>query len=182
MKIKWLATTAIIISLGTGSGVAYAQMADSPQRHEHDAGGQNPSMSRPDLGQSAGREAGRLDERSEHAARPGMRAGAEAHQRDMGPAAREQAESRHQPRDSRQTVGRGEERLGRGERGSPKAAPEDRAQGKRAGEEAHQAVQPAREQSKSGGNEPGEQIRRKRQVDPARAKGPGAWPGALGSQ
>jgi hypothetical protein len=123
-------------------------MADSPQRHEH--GGQNPSMSRPDLGQSAGREAGRLDERSEHAAQPGMREGAEAHQRDRGPAAREQAESRHQPRDSTQTVGRGEERLGRGERGSPNAVSEDRAHGNRAGDEAHQAVQPAREQSKSG--------------------------------
>lgn len=113
------------------------------------AGGQNPSMSRPDVGHSAAGEERHLGERSEHAAQPGMREGAEARQGDMGSAAREQAQSRHQPHGTGQTIGEGEGQLGRGEHGSPNAGPENRAEGHRAGREADQAVQPNREQGKA---------------------------------
>jgi len=175
MKLNWLATTAIVISLGAGSGVAFAQMPDSPQRHEHGAGGQGPSMSRPDVGHSAAGEGHHVGEPTEHAAQPGMREGAEAHQHDMGAAAREQAQSRHAPRETTQTVGQGKERLGRGEHGSPNAAPENRAEGNRAGRETHRAVQQNRAQDKAT-----EMNRENKSTESAKSAEPGRHGGEAG--
>jgi len=143
MKMNWtttVATGAIALSLAVGSG-AYAQMADS-HRHESGPGGQGPSMSRPEIGHSAG------EQRSpEHAAGPAMRDRAETSRpREMG-ADRAQADERHQSHDATQTIGQAGDRAGRGERTPLNDAAQNRSDQNRAGHEAQQ--QPSREQGKT---------------------------------
>ena len=149
MKMNWtttVATGAIALSLAVGSG-AYAQMADS-HRHESGPGGQGPSMSRSEIGHSAGEQRS-PGEPSEHAAGPAMRDRAETSRpHEMG-ADRAQAEERHQSRETTQTMGQGGDRAGRGERAPLNGAAQNRSDQNRAGHEAQQLSQPGREQGKT---------------------------------
>ncbi|WP_035724706.1 DUF1236 domain-containing protein [Bradyrhizobium sp. ARR65] len=118
---KWLATTAIVLSIGAASGLAFAQsQPDLPQKREQGAQGLHPSVSPRESGRSAARE-----ERQ-----PG-------HQ---------QAQEHQQSHETGQTVGQGREPPARNERASQ--TPAQQGQDQRRGREAQQGAEPTRQQGR----------------------------------
>ncbi len=142
MTTRWLVTTAIAVSIGAGSGLAFAQsQPDLAQRHEQGMrGGEHRALSPREGGggRLAAGEARHIGGPREHAAESSPASNELAkgpRHGEAGPPSREQAQE-HQPR-TRQTVGQGRQGPGR-EHASPATAEQNPAE--RTGRQAHQTT------------------------------------------
>jgi hypothetical protein len=145
MSIKWLATTAIALVIGSGAVFAQSQ-TDLPQKRDEGHRAQTPSLPSKEADRPAAGEQRATDRLKDRTAQPDAKSGAKEPQRGETPSERKQAQE-PSSRDAKQPARESQEQPGRGER--PPASRAQQDQDRQKGEARQKGQAQQKEDAKS---------------------------------